>query len=267
MELQNRLPELERAGYTLFAISYDPVEVLAAFAEKRGVSYPLLSDEGSRVIRELGLLNEHLAEQQAFYGVPLQQHQQGVAYPGLFVLDEHGTIVEKRFEQSYRVRPAPSALLAGLGSSPEAPPPDAARVVSEALEVAAWVDPPTWRPFQQLRLNLLFRVAPGLHVYGTPIPDGYVPLTVEIEPREHLVQEPVELPEPRPFRVEGLDEPFVVHEGSFRAGLTFSLQTVTVAPVELGLRIRYQACGSDYCLPPDELRLQLQLEGQDVLRD
>src|SRR5438132_11833473 len=82
------------------------MEVLAAFAEKRGITYPLLSDEGSHTIRALGLLNEqHLVEQHAFYGIKTRDDQRGVAYPGTFVLDKRGIISEKHFEQSYRVRP------------------------------------------------------------------------------------------------------------------------------------------------------------------
>src|SRR5688572_22683615 len=95
----------------VFAISYDSVDVLRAFTEKYGISYPLLSDEGSRIMRQLGLLNEHLAEQSAYYGIQLREHHAGTPYPGTFVLDERGVIVEKRFEQSYRVRPTAVSLV------------------------------------------------------------------------------------------------------------------------------------------------------------
>jgi len=106
VELQEAWPNLQKNGVATFAISYDSVEVLAAFADKRGITYPLLSDAGSHAIRALGLLNEqHLVEQHAFYGIQTRDEQRGVAYPGTFVLDERGIIAEKRFEQSYRVRP------------------------------------------------------------------------------------------------------------------------------------------------------------------
>lgn len=88
----------------LFAISYDSVEVLAAFAEKHGITYPLLSDEWSKVIRELGLLNEHVFEQHSANGVRRNEAHYGVPYPGTFVLDERGIVVDKRFFQSYRER-------------------------------------------------------------------------------------------------------------------------------------------------------------------
>ena len=38
------------AGIELAAISYDSPEILAAFAEERGIFFPLLSDPGSRTI-------------------------------------------------------------------------------------------------------------------------------------------------------------------------------------------------------------------------
>jgi peroxiredoxin len=41
----------------LAAISYDPVEVLAAFASQHTITYPLLSDVGSVVIKRFGILN------------------------------------------------------------------------------------------------------------------------------------------------------------------------------------------------------------------
>ncbi len=95
----------------LFAVSYDDVATLARFAETHGITYPFLSDEGSATIRSLGLLNEHLEQQQAAYGIATREEQRGVPYPGTFVLDELGFVRDKHFEQSYRVRPTRSIVL------------------------------------------------------------------------------------------------------------------------------------------------------------
>ncbi len=62
MELQDRLEELESSGIGIAAISYDSQEVLAAFAERRGITFPLLSDDGSSVITEFGILNTVVIE-------------------------------------------------------------------------------------------------------------------------------------------------------------------------------------------------------------
>ena len=65
MELQEAWTTLQQAGIALFAVSYDSVATLSAFADKHGITFPLLADEGSVTIRALGLLNEHLEQQHA----------------------------------------------------------------------------------------------------------------------------------------------------------------------------------------------------------
>jgi peroxiredoxin len=116
VELQRSAADYERQNIALFGVSYDSVEVLAGFTERYGIDFPLLSDEGSRVIRELGLLNERLAEHQAFYSREMRPHQFGVPYPGAFLLDEQGIITARRFYSSYRVRETGAGLLeSGFG--------------------------------------------------------------------------------------------------------------------------------------------------------
>ena len=53
----------------VFAVSYDSEAILADFAERFGISYPLLSDQASDVIREFGILNTHIPEDHKWFGV------------------------------------------------------------------------------------------------------------------------------------------------------------------------------------------------------
>ena len=63
MELQERFTELQAQGLGIAAISYDTEEVLADFAQRRGITdVPLLSDDDSAVIRAFGIYN-HVAEE------------------------------------------------------------------------------------------------------------------------------------------------------------------------------------------------------------
>ena len=57
VQLQHDRPVLERAGYGLAAISYDSVAVLREFASRKGITFPLLADHESNVIRTFGVLN------------------------------------------------------------------------------------------------------------------------------------------------------------------------------------------------------------------
>ena len=68
MELQGRLAELRKAGFGLAVITYDPVAVLAEFAMRRKITFPLLSDAGSATIRRYGLLNTTVPETNPLFG-------------------------------------------------------------------------------------------------------------------------------------------------------------------------------------------------------
>jgi peroxiredoxin len=125
VELQRNLPDFERNNIAVLGISYDPVDVLARFAAAHGVNFPLLSDEGSKVIRELGMLDEQVYEHQAAFGVTNREERfWGVPYPGEFLLDERGVVTEKRFQKNYRVRETSQTILEqgfGVAASSHSP--------------------------------------------------------------------------------------------------------------------------------------------------
>src|SRR4051794_14788835 len=138
----------------------------------------------------------------------------GVPYPGVFILDEQGVVVERRFEDSYRVRETAVGLLEAAFGEISGRHGAEARAEGEGVAARAYLDSPTYRLLQRLRLTVELRVAPGLHVYGQPIPDGYIPLTVEVAPLDGLEVGPTEAPTPTPFQVAGLDEQFAVYDGT-----------------------------------------------------
>jgi peroxiredoxin len=266
VELQDAWPALEARGVALFGLSYDAVPTLAGFAEKRGITFPLLSDEGSHTVRALGLLNQHVAEQHAFYGIAMQDQHEGIPYPGTFVLDEGGIITEKRFEQSYRVRPT-AAMFQEFALGPSsAVPSGAARAEGRGLQVEAWTDGDTYRPYQQVRLHVQIALAPGLHVYVPPVPEGYVQLQLEVDPLEGLTVGEPDLPAGRPFRVEGLDEQFAVLEGTVPAIVPLSF-TQNLGQTTVRLTVRYQTCSETDCFPPAAISAEVGLTGLDVIRD
>jgi len=266
VELQDAWPTLEGHGVALFGVSYDSVETLASFAEKRGITFPLLSDDGSRVIRELGLLNEHLAEQHAVYGITTRDEQHGVAYPGTFVLDEQGVIVKKHFEQSYRVRPTARLFEDYALHTTGDIPAHAAHTSSGDLEVHTWTDVLTYRPYQQIRLFVQLALPPDLHAFGSPVTDGYTPLRLQIEPREGLSVGEIDMPAPNPFRVEGLDEEFLVYQRTLRVTVPL-LFTTNLGPTTLVLELAFQTCSQTTCFPPANVRVELPITGLDLIRD
>ena len=93
---------LENNGIKAFAVSYDDRDTLREFASKHQISYPLFSDEDSRLIRKLGILNTHIPEDHKWYGVP---------YPGTYMIDSDGVVFEKSFFASHGVRESVNDML------------------------------------------------------------------------------------------------------------------------------------------------------------
>lgn len=244
-------------GIALFAISYDAVDILAAFAAEHDITYPLLADEGSHVMRELGLINERVQDDHAVYGVTPDPRHVDLPYPGVFVLNGDGVITDKRFHDSYRERETGPGLVAqalGIFGEPSAPP-----VTDGPVAAArAWLDSPTYAWFQRLTLTVELTIAPDFHIYGQPVDDGLTPLSVEIDALDGLEVGPARWPAPRRFDLPGFDNGVWVHEGIVRG--TVSL-TFTGAPGAgdhlLGVTVRYQACDDTSCLVPSSIRLQV----------
>jgi DsbC/DsbD-like thiol-disulfide interchange protein len=73
-------------------------------------------------------------------------------------------------------------------------------------------------------------------------------------------------PAPRSFRVDGLDEDFLVYEGTLLMTVPV-LFTSNVGPTTLALEVAYQACTDTTCFPPTSIRVELPLTGLDLIRD
>jgi hypothetical protein len=246
--LQQVVATLRRSGIALYAISYDDPAVLRGFAERYGITYPLLSDGDSMVIRALGLLNETADARVA-----------GIPHPGIIVLDTAGSIVEKHFYDSYRERDTATGLLSqALGVRlPEHGP--EAQGATDVVTVRAWFDTPTYSWGQRLWLTVELAVAAGYHVYGEPVPDGYVPLSVVVAPLERVQVGALQRPAPQPFRLAGVDEEFWVYEGTVQLALPLTFMLVDGGEQRVTLQVGFQVCSDRDCLPPTAVALELRL--------
>ena len=110
VDLQRNLGEIQAAGGQLVGISYDSVEILKRFSDRRTITFPLLSDAGSKTIDAYRIRRKDVAEP-----------WDGVAYHGTFILDQKGVIRAKLFQVSYRERPAVDAMLLALQQAREVP--------------------------------------------------------------------------------------------------------------------------------------------------
>lgn len=243
------------------AISYDPVETLATFAEARGITFPLLADVGSSVIRSLGMLNTHIGDDVQFWGGELAPKHDGLPYPGVFLLDADGVVTSKHFERSHRNRASGATLLSMLG----APSNDhelTAETSGPAVAVRVGVHRRAYFPNQVFPVEVELVVEPGFHVYLDPVPDGYRALSVSIEGPDGVFTDPAELPAGE--LLEMLDESFQVGDGTISTAIPTHIHE-NVGDVELTVVVNYQACDDSTCLMPAELRIPVAMTSRGKL--
>ncbi|MDH3644731.1 MAG: peroxiredoxin family protein, partial [Gammaproteobacteria bacterium] len=99
----------DEAGVRVYALSYDEADALADFRDAYDITYTLLSDPDSEVIRQFGILNTLIAgDDHPWFGIP---------FPGSYVLDGDGLITHKFFENNLAVRAGPEQLLNATGAA------------------------------------------------------------------------------------------------------------------------------------------------------
>jgi peroxiredoxin len=103
VQLQASLKEIEATGGQIVAISDDSTNILKRFAARSAVTYPLLSDAGSKTIDAYGIRNKEAPER-----------WNGIPYPGTFIVGTNGAIRSKLFLDGYNERHAVEALIQAL---------------------------------------------------------------------------------------------------------------------------------------------------------
>jgi hypothetical protein len=249
VELESQIDGFRGEGLNVAALSYDPPALLADFAAKRGVTYPLLSDKDSRYIRALGLLNE--------IDYPVGHFAHGVPYPGVFVTDAAGRVRRRFFEEVYEERRTGASILATVA--------DRSRLHTGPLTI----DTPQLRlrlsssnataaPGQRLSLLLDFELPPGMHAYA-PGARGYRAIALSLDPNPLITSHDWVLPPSESYTFAPLKETIPVFTGAFRA-----IQEVTLhgpkamqdlmkaeAPsIDITGTLAYQVCSETLCFAP-----------------
>jgi peroxiredoxin len=123
---QRILPQIQALGATLVALSPQMPDHSLSTAEKKALSFPVLSDVGNTVARQYGLVftvpeNTRTIYQQQF-GIDLSIFNGDASWelpiPGTFLLDGQGMVRLAFVDVDYKHRLEPSTLLAGLRALP-----------------------------------------------------------------------------------------------------------------------------------------------------
>ncbi len=251
MELQRRREELRKRGIGVAVVTYDPVPILADFAKRRGITFPLLSDPGSATIKRYGILNTTVPESnQQTYGIP---------FPGTFMLNAQGVVTARFFEQAYQERNTVASILARLGSNVDMP---ATKVTSPQIEITSYATDSTVAPGTHFSIVLDVRPLAGVHVYAPGV-TGYKPIRLSIRSQPGLIVRDAQYPQPEIYHFKPLNERVQVYQHPFRV-----VQDVTIDASPQGQAalkdtssltitgvLDYQACDDTVCFTPQSVTL------------
>ena len=272
MELQDQLETLEAQGLGVVAISYDSPEILADFAKRRGITYPLLADDGSAVINAFGIRNTvaeeglgpnaedpsvtaDVARYVSVFGA--SPAVVGTPFPGTFVIDRHGRVTSRFFEDFYRERNTAASLMLRLGI--ETNPVSGTRGETPHLAITASQTNAEVSAGSRISLILDIEPQPDIHVYAPGADElGYRVIALRLGDDPLVETEPTTYPASEIYHFEPLDERVPVFQRPFRM-----LQEVVVGAspeaiealgsidvITLGGQLEYQACDDAVCFEP-----------------
>ena len=246
---------MKKQGLALAAISYDSPAILKHFANRRGIHYPLLSDEDSKTIRAFGLLNESVPKSSPFFGIP---------HPVTFLLDRSGKVTAKYFEEDYKERQTLSGLLAhdyGLEASAARGTPKAKHV-----KITTSASTETVAGGQRILLSVAIEMEPDIHVYAPGNTDYHaVEWTMTDSPAGKAHE--VVYPPAKILFLPAIQEKVPVYEGKLTLLRDVTLgQERALRPLVSGTELRlqgslkYQACSDRLCYPPETVPLEWKLQ-------
>lgn len=211
------------------------------------MSYPLLSDAGSKTIRDFGIFNHNIAEDHEWYGI---------CFPGTYIVDARGIVKSKHFEPMHRQRLTTDTVLVkefGVGGGKRV------EIETSHLKLVAFPSQDEVRPGNRIALVLEVELPPGMHVYAPGV-EGYRPVTLTLDEHPALLVHAPEFSEARKLHLKAIGETVPVFEGRARI-----LQEVTISPfyqeprLEVAATFSYQACDERVCYAPAKVPLTFHL--------
>ncbi len=232
------------------AISYDSVAVLNSFADRKHITYLLLSDPDSKIIRTFDILNETVPANSMAYGIP---------YPGTYVVDTSGKVVAKFFEGDFKERTPTLEILDQVGGALGL---THATVEAKHLRFSSSASTDVVHPNQRVALFLDLDLMPRMHVYAQGV-QGYI--ATEWKMTETAAKfYAVRYPAPEKLRLEVIKETVPVYRGRVRLGEDLVIGTEAQVKPRLNEHgemvlegsLRYQACDDHECYIPETVPLK-----------
>ena len=224
--------------------------MLADFAARRGITFPLLSDQGSAVIKQYGILNTTVAATSSNYGIP---------FPGTFFLDANGVVTSRLFEAAYQERDTITSALVRRGAKVDVP---AVKVAASKLTFTTFITDAVAAPGTHFSIVVDAVPGPRVHVYAPGVA-GYKPISLEVQPQPALIVRAHQFPKPEDYVFKPLNEHVAVYQRPFRIVQDLEIDPSPQAAgalkdrSEMTIRgsLAYQACDDSVCFAPQSVPL------------
>lgn len=231
----------------------------------------MLSDVGSVAIKRYDLLNREISPDDRLgdfspYGIP---------YPGTFVVDGSGRVVERFFQQRYQERFTASSIFLNLGDRIDGIDGDAVEIETNHIVALTYGSDAVVAPGNRLSLVVDVTPKPGIHVYA-PGDHLYRVIRVRVDTPSFLRVHALSYPLSETYHYQPLDETVPVYQQPSRL-----VQDVTIPMIEetaalsavsggrLTVRgaLEYQACDDEVCYIPTEVPLTWEFRWRPLVRD
>ena len=272
MQLQRDLPLFKRAGLGLAAVSYDSPACLQDFAARRGISFPLLSDHDSKLVRAFGVADRkyHKGSEITLNSteyVPVE----GLSYPAVFVIGTDRKVRWRFVSEHEDLRLTGGTILhrtVGLVATRSRVP-----VQGKRVEVEATASDSSAGLGSRLFLGVELQIAPGLHAYAPAVTGEYRGIAWNMNGSDCFINTEAEYPAPVWRQMAFTHEELPVFEGKItitREVIVRSAVSSNPAALQLfrercvdpqsRLRItgalQFQVCDETQCFPPQTVPLQ-----------
>ena len=284
MQLQNDLPVLRRAGLGLAAISYDSPGVLREFAKRKSITFPLLSDHESEVIRAYGVADRRYRKgaeldvktEQLYLDPTGNVPVFGLSYPAVFVLTRDNRVKWRFVSEGSELRLTGAAILeqavGGIADEIRTP------VSSGHIPVTASATNRSVGLGNRIRIAVELTIPEGFHVYSPEVGGEYKGVSWQMDPTDCLeIGEPL-YPKPEWKVMKSSNENLPVYEGLLRISRevivkpalratdpsVFKLFTDrcvdSTSHIKMSGVLKFQACDEHLCYPPQTVRPQWKLQ-------
>lgn len=274
VQLQSDLQVLRNAGLGVAAISYDSQAVLADFAKRKSITYPLLSDHESTEIRAF-----HVADPQYRKGMQLDVDTEkvynntlgfvpvfGLSVPAVFVLSPDHHIKWRYVSDGPELRLTGAAILEESisGTADELRTP----VPSRHVQVTATASNSTAGPGNRIVIALELKIPKGFHVYSPGVGSDYKGVSWTMDDTQCFDTGDATYPKAEVKLMKSTNEKLSVYENTLRITREIIVRPVIRANepsifkrfcalcvdpsthITVSGVLKYQACDDTQCYPP-----------------